>query len=356
MEIQQNRYENMQPIPAPEPYTLPHTLRITYSTFIFWSLILLPILAYPLLYLVTTNILDDLAIWILCLLTAAFSLLMYLGAITWEIRLTEDRISYREWFSSKEMEYSRITAVRYYYWNNAWSGTDHPKLELTGDSGTTITINLDMFDSVANRRIIHDVLKEKAGRAGINRFVEDFYAAPNAIPWRMNLQPEPYTLPLTLPKDKGGFRIILIIFLLIIIPGSLIFTVFPGPVGWVCCFLLIACYWLGYYLVIRDGWEVGLTEDRISYRDRSSRKEMEYTRITAVRYYRRNTDSSYVGLEQILELSGDNGDTITIRFGPNPDPENIGIIYDVLKKKAHQAGLRNSPGVFFAHPEAIVSS
>ena len=353
MEIQQNRYENMQPTPAPEPYTLPLTMRIGRGSFIVFSVIFLPIIAALSHSAVFTDTPSTMEEWVIWFLMAAFFSLLYLGIITQEMRLTEDRISCREWFSWKEMEYKRITAVRYYYWVNAWSGTNHPKLELTGDSGTSITINLDMFDSPKNRRIIHDVLKKKATRADINKFVEDFYADPNAIPWRKNLQPGPYTLPLTLPKDKGGFRTILIIFLLIILPGSLLFTVFPGPVGWVVCFLLIACYWLGYYIFIRPGWEVRLTEDRISYQEHSSGKEMEYKRITAVRYYRRDTGAE-AGLEQILELSGDNGDTITISFGTNPGPENIGIIYDVLKKKAPRADLRNSPGVFFAHPDTIV--
>lgn len=344
----------MVSIPAPEPYTLPLTIRVSRRDFIGFFVFWLLIGALPLSTLVTTNPLVEPMTWIVGFLYAAGMGLLFLGIpISNEIRLTDEKMFYRQWFSWTAMEYKRITAVRYYIEDRGWVSV--PMLELTGDSGNTITLNLFYFDYPENRRIIHDVMKEKAGRANINRYVEDFYADPNASPWRKNLRPEPYTLPLTLPKDNGGFNTILIIFLLIIIPGSLILTVFPGPIGWVFCFLLIACYWLGYYLVIRDGWEVGLTEDRISYRERSSRKEMEYTRITGVRYYRRDTGSE-AGLEQILELSGDNGDTITISFGKNPDPENIGIIYDVLKTKAPQAGLRNSPGVFFDQPDAIVNS
>jgi hypothetical protein len=37
-------------------------------------------------------------------------------------------------------------------------------------------------------------------------------------------------------------------------------------------------------------------------------------------------------------------------------PENHGIIYDVLKKRTPRADLRNSPGVFFAHPGATAGS
>jgi len=149
---------------------------------------------------------------------------------------------------------------------------------------------------------------------------------------RKNLQPEPYTLPLTL-TGRSGLNIIWIICLLIIVPGSLILTVFPHPIAWAFCFLLMACYWLGYLIAIMPGGEVRLTEDRISYYEQSCWKEMEYRRITAVRYYRRNK-SLKAGLEQILVLFGDNGDTITMNFGTNPHPEYSGIINDMLRKNA----------------------
>lgn len=123
--------------------------------------------------------------------------------------------------------------------------------------------------------------------------------------------------------------------------------------AWVVWLVGLSCILLWHF------WDFGpairLTEDRISYRQQLSWTDMEYSRIAAVRYYYWGTSSKRES-PPLLELSGDNGDTITINIGMFDNQGNIWIIYDVLKKKAPQAGLRNSPGVFFAYQGATAGS
>ncbi|NMB78319.1 MAG: hypothetical protein GYA23_04420 [Methanomicrobiales archaeon] len=349
MRIQQDQYENMEPASDVEPYTLPLTMRITYGPFILLTVfIFLPLVAGPVYLAAFADPPDNIGVSMICFVILAGFFLFYLNGIMQEIRLTEEMMCYREWFFWKELEFKTITAARISFRPTEIGNL--PVLELSRDSGPTISISFSPFDSPKNRFVIYDVLKKKATRAGIYKSWEEFFTDPDANPKIKDLLPQPYTLPLTLPKNKSDFKTIVIIFLLIILPGSLLFTIFPGPIGWVVCFLLIAGYWLGYYFVIRSGWKIRLCEDRICYQERSSRKEMEYQRITGVRYYRQETGLEE-GLEQVLELTGDNGDTITISFGTSPNPESLGILYDVLKKKAPGANLGNSPGVFFYHPD-----
>lgn len=335
----------MQPIPAPGQYTLPLTLRKNRRTFIASSVIFLLITAFPLYYLVTTNILDDPTIWIMCFLLAAFFGVFFLGGLSNGIRLTEDRISNRELFFSKEMEFQRITAVRFYIQNSG--EVESPILELSEDSGTTITINLGMFDSQKNRWIIYDVLKKKASRAGIKKSFEEFFTDPDAAtPWRRNLKPGPYQLPLTLRMGLGTFIALSVLFLPFI--GIAIFSTWlPGPLAGAGVGLL-------YLNTITQG--IRLTEDRISYREWFFSKEMEYQRITAVRYHYYKSTWAFWNWGPALELSGDSGDTITMKFGTLINPEHLPVIYDVLKKNAIRADLRNSPEEFFAHPGAIAGS
>jgi hypothetical protein len=82
---------------------------------------------------------------------------------------------------------------------------------------------------------------------------------------------------------------------------------------------------------------------------------MEYTEITRVRYYYRDT-WTFWSSGPVLELSGKSGDRIAMQFGPFISPAHLAVVYDVLKKKAPQANLRNSAGVFFSRPDAIVGS
>jgi hypothetical protein len=326
-------------------YTLPLSLRKNLRTFIASSVILLLITAFPLYYLVTTNILDDPAIWMMFFLLAAFFGFIFLSGLSNEIRLTEDRVSCRESFFSKEMEYTRITAVRFYI---QYSGkTEYPILELSGDSGTTITINLGLFDSPANRWIIYDVLKKKATRAGINKSMEEFFTDPyRATPWRRSLLPGPYRLPLTLRMSLGTFVALSVLFLPSI--GILIFSPWmPGPP-------LGAGIGLLYLNTITQG--IRLTEDRISYRKWFFSKGMEFQRITAVRYYYYQNTWAFWNWGPVLELSGDSGDTITMKFGTLINPEHLPVIYDVLRKNAIRADLRNSPEEFFAHPNTMAGN
>jgi hypothetical protein len=98
---------------------------------------------------------------------------------------------------------------------------------------------------------------------------------------------------------------------------------------------------------------VRLTGDRISYREFFFWQEMEYAEITGVRYYYRDTWTVWSS-GPVLELSGKSGDRIAMQFGPFISPAHLAVVYDVLNKKAPQANLRNSPGVFFARPDEMV--
>jgi hypothetical protein len=121
MEIQQNRYESMQPIPAPEPYTLPLTLRMDGSVPINMSAPLLLVLAV-MTYIASAvaNPPGSLAGWMPCFLITAGLLLGCFFFVMPAVRLTEDRISCRVLFFWNGMEYTRITAVRYYY-RDTWT-------------------------------------------------------------------------------------------------------------------------------------------------------------------------------------------------------------------------------------------
>jgi hypothetical protein len=54
----------------------------------------------------------------------------------------------------------------------------------------------------------------------------------------------------------------------------------------------------------------------------------------------------------VLELSGNTEEKITLIFDYQLiSPENLPLIYDVLKRKAGLANLNQSPEEFFAHPD-----
>jgi len=337
----------MQPQPTPEPYTLPLTIRIDRSLFIVFSIIFLPVIAGLFNHAAFTDPPDNIAEWMFFILILAFFSLIYLYIIMPEIRLTEDKVSIGRWFYRQEMEYSRITAVRYYSQPSEYQNL--PMVELSGDSGNTITIGLGIFDSPKNRFIIYDVLKKKATRAGIKKPRGEFFIDPDETPWIKNLLPELYMLPLTLRMNQDSSTIWYAT-LPLVIAGLVMVALFANALmnipGWVMCLVGIAGVLLWYLLYYVP--EIRLTEDRISYREKFFWKEMEFSRITAVRYYYR--DRSFMDSGPMLELSGDTGDTITMRFGMNPRPANLWITYDVLKKKACRAGLGNSAEEFFSHP------
>jgi hypothetical protein len=343
----------MDTTPVPEPYTLPLTIRASRNEYIgFFVIWLLCGGAISLYTLVTTDPWVNLETWTCALVLFAGTGLLFLGpVITFKIRLEEDRISCREWFFLKEMEYSRITAVRFYVQQTEM--VNIPTLELTVDSSYKITIGLSMGDTPANRSILYEVLKKNATRAGINKSFEDFFSDPDTPPsWRKGLLPQSYSLPLTLRTNEHPFSFWLIISAFLT-AGLVITAIFINTMmnmaGWVVLLVGVGGIAFAYF------WDslpaIRLTEDRISCREQTSWKEMEYTQITVVRFYNRD-GSSDPDSAPVLELSGDSGDTITIGPGMFANPGNIWIIYDVLKKKAPQAGLRNSPQVFFYHPEA----
>ena len=349
-EIQQNRYDSMQPLPAPEPYTLPLTMRIDRGSFIVFSVIFLPGIAAALFFAaVTASPMTDMSAPALFLLFAAVLLFIYLHAITYRIRLAEDRISCSWFFLRYEIDYTRITAVRFYY--QVWGGQvgeciKIPMLELSGDSGPMITISLGTLDKPENRGIIHEVLKKKASRADIAKSPEEFFLDPAVTAWRKNLLLQPYLLPLTLRVKLSIFitASVIILPLIAYFVSLAAFGRLPEDlVGCVFFFLVTAGLLHVYLSLVLPA--IRLTGDRICYRKRFFWKEMEYSRITAVRFYYQDTWIAWTS-GPVLELSGDNGETITMSFCTLISPENLPVIYDVLKKKAPRAGLRNSPGVF----------
>jgi hypothetical protein len=343
----------MLPIPAPVPYALPYVLRKNRRSFIvFFAIILLLCIAPWLYFAASTDPAGDPVTWIGCFLFVAFFGLLLLGSVSGKIILTEDRISSREWFFWKEMEYARITAVRFYY-KDAGEGGTVPMLELSGDTGKKITINLGMYASPANLWVIYDVLKKKAVLAGIHQSPDEFFTVPGETSWGKNALLEPYTLPLILRIDRVSSIIVSVLFLPLI-AAIFYFGVFLSPPANLATrvfFLLITGFFLlGYLAFVMPA--IRLTEDRISLRTWFFWKELEYTRITVVRFYCRN---SYPGWdsEPVLELSGDTGDRITLSFGILISADHLPVIYDVLKKRAPQAGLGKSAEEFFTHPDAI---
>jgi hypothetical protein len=343
----------MQPIPAPEPYTLPLTMRTPRSSFILSSVIYLLFIALLLFFATATPLVTGEG-WTMVFLIAAFFGFFYLSFVLPAIRLTEDRISYRIFFGWNEMEFTRITSVRYNYLTGAayWGGKI-PMLELSDESGNLILINISLFDPT-NLWIIYDILKKKAPRADLCNSREKFFTDSDTTAWRGNMLPGPYSLPLTL-RGNPAFIFSVSVFFLPFIAYFVYLAAYANPTGsvevWVFFSLIIAVLLLPYLFLILPA--VRLTEDGISYRRHFFWKEMEYSRITAVRYYYRDTSTDW-NSGPVLELSGDSGDRIAMQFGTFISPAHLAVIYNVLKKKAPQAGLRNSPGVFFARPDTIV--
>lgn len=337
--------------PAPEQYMLPLTLRITRNKFIANSVITLLIIAVPLYCLVTPDILDNPVIWILCFLFVAVLGISYLGTVSQRILLTNDGISYRKWFFTKEMEYTRITAVQVYY-RSMGRGGNVPMLELSGETGDKILIDLILFDNPTNLWIICDVLKKNAYRVALHQSPEEFFAHPGETAWKRNIPPESYTLPLTLWVTRKTFISRIVVFLLgIAFLLFLFITHPPSDMGsWISFSLMGAVFLLIFLPLILP--PIRLTEDRISYRKNFFWKTLEYGKINAVRFYYLDPVS---GMGPVLELSGNTGDTITMSFDYQLiSPENLPIIYDVLKKKAGLVTLNKSPEEFFANPDATV--
>ncbi|OPX63189.1 MULTISPECIES: hypothetical protein [unclassified Methanoregula] len=345
----------MQPIPAPEPYTLPLTIRVPRSSFILFSVIFLLLIAL-LLFFATGIPLVTMEDWTPVFLIAAGMGLCYLFFVMPAIRLTEDRISYRAWFEWSEMEYTRITSVRYYYLTGGDAAAKFPVLELSGDSGNLITINLGMFVFPATLWIIYDVLKKKAPRAYLRNSQEKFFTDSDTTAWRKDLQPGPYSLPLTLRVNPVFFFTMSVIFLPLIAHffylAAFAYSTETMEVR-VFFSLIIAGLLLVYLFFIMPA--IRLTEDRISCRHHFFWNEMEYSRITAVRYCYHDTQTAWDS-GPVIELSGESGERITMKFGMFISPLHLPVIYDVLKKKASRAGLRNSPGVFFAYPDTTAGS
>jgi hypothetical protein len=344
----------MDTIPAPEPYTLPLSLRIDRGSYIVFSVIFL-LLIVSLLFFAIVIPLVTIESWIIVLIVAAGLALIYRYVITDEIRLIDDRICYREWFSKKEIEYTRITAVRYH---NLIAGEDGAKirlLEFSMDTGDKITLSPGMGFCPEHLPVIYDVLKKKAPRANLRNSLEEFFTDSDTAVWRGDMVPGPYVLPLTLRMD-GSLPVNMSITSLSILAFITYFAAAiansPGSIaGWMLCFLITAGLLIVCYFFVMPA--VRLAGDRISYREFFFWKEMEYTRITGVRYYYRDTWTFWTS-GPVLELSGNSGDRIAMQFGTFISPVHLPVIYDVLKKKAPRADLRNSPGVFFSHPDTIV--
>lgn len=340
----------MLSIPAPVPYTLPISLQKNQKIFIPGAVLFLLLGIAPFFFFgMSTDPAGDPVTWSVCFLFAVFWGLVFLGVVSSNVRFTEDRISTREWFFRKEIEYARLTAVRFSY-RNGGGGGSVPILELSSDNGNKITLNLAMYGSPANFWIIYDVLKKKAGLAGIHQSPDEFFTVPGETAWRKNILPEQYSLPLTLRINRGPF-IGLSVFFLPLIAAILWFGVVLSPppnlVTWVLFIVITAFFLLPYLSMILPA--IRLTEDRISCRKWFFWKEMEYARITGVRFSYRNSDP-------MLELSGDTGNRMTVEFGGFISPEHLPIVYDVLKKKAGLAGLHQSPEEFFAHPDVNAGS
>jgi hypothetical protein len=334
--------------PLPVLYSLPLSIRITRNKFIANSVISLPLIAVLVYIVAFANPPVSTFTRIVGLLGSAVLGLSYLDIISREIRLTEDRISYRKWFFWKEIEYKRIPAGRFYY--QIMRGAKLPMLALSGDTGDRINLDLVLFDNPANLGIIYDVLNKNSPGADIYDSPGEFFTDPGATALNVNMRPEPYSLPLTLRVNRGLFLTVTILCLPVIPPLSY-FIVFANPptdvVGRVVMLLLAAFFLLWYLYMIMPA--IRLTEDKISSREHFFSKEMEYARITAVRFYYTDSRSTWTS-GPVLELSGDTGDKITMKFGAFISPKHLPIIYDVLKKKAGQAGLQKSPEEFFAHP------
>jgi uncharacterized membrane protein YobD (UPF0266 family) len=225
-----------------------------------------------------------------------------------------------------------------------------PILELSQDTGYRIAIDLSPVFSPANLSIIYDVLKKKAGLAGLRSSRVEFFTDPGVIAARGNMlpipEPEPYTLPLTLRVDRGSF-IIWSVICMPLIAATLYFGIIlnppPNMQTWVLLLLIIAILGISYLVLIMP--RIRLTEDRIFYRDLFFWKEIQYERITGIRF-----SSHYHSL--VLELPQDTDHKITINLSPVISPANLSIIYDVLKKRAGLADFHTSSVEFFAVPGA----
>ena len=168
----------MPPIPVPESYTLPYVILINRIPFIAMSVIFVPLIVAILYVLALGYPSNNTVGWVLDLLIATGFGLFYTGFISHKILLSENKLSCRQWFFTKEMEYANISGIRYYSWHST-RGIDSPMLELSGNTGEKITINLLPFVNPVNLSILYDVLKKNAHQADIRKSREEFFSEPD---------------------------------------------------------------------------------------------------------------------------------------------------------------------------------
>jgi len=160
---------------TPVNYTLPYTLRFSGPRTYFRYLWLLITGEHKLANSGHGNAemwwTDDLAMVILFTFT-------WLGSVTQKVHLSEDRLSYRKWWSAKkEMEYSSLSRVSFYFRDSRY-GIGPPVVELWGYTGESLLINLFPLKDGAKIWVLHDVLKRKAPQAKMERSFESIFPEP----------------------------------------------------------------------------------------------------------------------------------------------------------------------------------
>jgi hypothetical protein len=125
-------------------YTLPYILRINRIPFIALSVIFVPLISVIAFELISTGPGNDPVGWAAGLAIAVIFALFWLGFITQQIRLSDDRLSYRKWFVAKEMDYSSLSEISFYY-REMGRGIHAPFVELSGSVGEKMAINMLPF-------------------------------------------------------------------------------------------------------------------------------------------------------------------------------------------------------------------
>jgi hypothetical protein len=158
-----------------ETVVLPHVIRINRIPFIAMTAIFPPLITAILVALAWGNPLKDIIGWCAGLLIAIVFSIWYLAFITQEIRLSEQKISYRQWFFLKEMQYGGISEIRCYY-RYVKRGPDRPVLEILGKSGETIPINLLPFLNRKNMLDIFNVLQGHVPQADLKKCWKELFS------------------------------------------------------------------------------------------------------------------------------------------------------------------------------------
>jgi hypothetical protein len=165
----------------PVSYKLPYTLRIDRNTLVAkFVIFMMPIACLAFILAAYSPPGNEIAKCAVVLVFVAMVTPIWLDSAMYEVQLSEDLLSYRGLLVKKEMGYSSISDISFYY--NYVKGGKIPMylpfVELRDYTGESLLIGLRPFKSETKIWVLHDVLKRKAPQATMERSFEKIFQKP----------------------------------------------------------------------------------------------------------------------------------------------------------------------------------